>query len=551
MLRPLISLIAYRISSATKHWRTPAKVLWRALIAKDTILCILSAVLLILPFCNGNLWIFAWFGFVPVFLALNNKSRKEAFFLFFITGLIFWSGTIYWLIHVTLPGTVPLIIYLALYFALFGLIIRPFTRNSTPLTLIFVASVWVLLEYIRSHLFTGFPWALLGNSQYLNLPVIQIADITGVWGVSFLIMLVNLTVYSLIAYRLSSATEHWRTPAKVLWRALIAQRKNYLIVFLLLAAVLSYGYYKIYQLSTINYQLSTKVSVIQGNIPQELKWDPDPRAKYFIIDRYLSLSSRALKDRPDLIIWPEASLPVVAEEEPSFLEVIKDFAEERKVNLLLGAVTTKDNLYYNSAILVSKTGVLSQQYDKLHLVPFGEYIPLKDILPFLQAVVPIGEIVPGQEYTVFTLNAERRTQNAGRFAVLICFEDLFPEISRRFVKDGARFLVNITNDAWYKETSAPYQHLQASVLRAVENRVYLARAANTGVSGFINPAGRIISLARDNSGRTIFIEGYKTQGLGLSGRKGLTFYSRYGDIFILLTVILAACGLAPCALRRR
>jgi apolipoprotein N-acyltransferase len=195
--------------------------------------------------------------------------------------------------------------------------------------------------------------------------------------------------------------------------------------------------------------------------------------------------------------------------------------------------------------LISSQGETLVKYNKLHLVPFGEYIPLKKIFPFLETIAPIGDIRPGQDYTIFalpgpqspvpSLNAQtrKRTNAQTKFAVLICFEDLFPELARNFVKKGAQFLVNITNDAWYRKTSAPYQHLQASVFRAVENRVSLARAANTGVSGFITPNGKIISLVCDRTGRNIFIEGYKDQEIAIIERRP-TFYTRYGDVFIVV-----------------
>ncbi|MDI6606210.1 MAG: apolipoprotein N-acyltransferase, partial [Candidatus Omnitrophota bacterium] len=300
-----------------------------------------------LPYCNGNLWLSAWFGFVPLFFALRSKSKTRGFLLSYLTGIIFWSGTIYWLIHVTLPGLILLILYLALYFGIFGLFVSVIDRRPSTVDYLFIPSLWVLLEYIRSHLFSGFGWALLGYSQYLNLPAIQLADITGVWGISFLVMSVNCAVY-----------------------ALIAERKKYLIVLMVLLAALSYGYYKIYRLRTTDYGPPTKVSIIQGNIPQELKWDPDPQVKYYIIDRYLTLSSQALKDNPDIIIWPEASLPVVLEEEPAFSEAVKEFARQQKVAVLTGAVTIRDNHYFNSAVLFSKTGEPSGRYEKIHLVPF-------------------------------------------------------------------------------------------------------------------------------------------------------------------------------------
>lgn len=501
-------------------------------------LCIFSALCLILSFPNFNLWLLVWFGFVPLFFALKNKSKGKTFLLAYLTGVIFWLGIIYWLIHVTLIGTILLILYLALYFGLFSLLIKSYElrvilrhtqgtslkdteRNrSASYELLFIPSFWVLLEYLRSHLLTGFPWTLLGYSQYLNLPVIQIADITGAWGVSFLVQMVNVTIYSVIGSQLS----------------VIRRIRKYLMPTLIcLVFTLIYGYYKLHHSTTFTTQpLSPlKISVIQGNIPQELKWDA--AYKDFIIDRYLNLTNQAAKDRPDLIIWPEAALPVVLEEEPIFFEKIKEFTKEMKIPLLLGAVTFWNNFYYNSALFISNEGKLLDRYNKLHLVPFGEYIPLRRILGFLETVVPIGDFTHGKEYTFFKAhNLQLTTYNF--FSVLICFEDLFPQISRQFVKRGTDFLVNITNDAWYKKTSAPYQHLQASVFRAVENRVFLVRAANTGVSGFIDHCGKIISLVQDKTGKEIFIDGYRTQRVMIP-KRNLTFYTRFGDIFILLLSI--------------
>jgi apolipoprotein N-acyltransferase len=182
------------------------------------------------------------------------------------------------------------------------------------------------------------------------------------------------------------------------------------------------------------------------------------------------------------------------------------------------------------------------RYDKLHLVPFGEYIPLKKIFSFLQTIVPIGEIQGGRECTVFTLPVtESRTQSL-RLAALICFEDLFPELSRRFAQRSAQVLVNITNDAWYKDTSAPYQHLQASVFRAVENRLHLARCANTGVSGFITPKGKITALIKDESGKNTFIDGFLTEEL-LILQSRPTFYNRHGDTFLIVCLLIVFYGI--------
>lgn len=494
---------------------------------KDIFLCIVSGLLLALPFTCGTLWFCAWIGFLPVFFSLNNKSLPEAALLFFITGIVFWSATIYWLVHVTLAGTIVLIIYLAVYFAAFGLIIRPATRQSRPCALLFIPSVWVLLEYVRGHCLTGFPWALLGYSQYLNLPVIQIADITGAYGVSFLVVLVNAAL------------------VEMLWSARTRQAARFattvIVVSLILIPALYYGYRSIsFRHALPEDRQAIRVSVIQGNVPQEMKWDR--HSQDFIIDKYITITKEAAKDKPDLIVWPEAALPVVAEEEPVYYDYVKSCAQELRIPLAIGAVTMRDRHYYNSCLLISRDGVLSGRYDKMHLVPFGEYIPLRKVFTFLETIVPIGEVSRGREYTVLSLPAGDASSPA-RFSVLICFEDLFPELSRGFVRQGARFLVNITNDAWYKKTSSAYQHFQASVFRAVENRVCLVRAANTGVSGFIAPSGKIISLVRDRKGETLFVDGYATCPVP-SDAHGLTFYTRRGDVFILALGFGLACGIA-------
>jgi len=494
-------------------------------VAKELCLCLLSAALLIFSFPKFNLEFLAWAGFVPLFFAIRNKSKGKAFLLSYLTGIIFWLGTIYWLMHVTFPGMIVLVLYLALYFGIFGLII-------SAVSLLFIPSIWVLLEYIRSYLFTGFPWALLGYSQYLNLPAIQFADIAGVWGVSFLVMMINVTIY-LVTSRKSEA----RSQKLPILRQSVSS-------IILLICVLGYGYYKLYPRPATRDLRRIRICVIQGNIPQEFKWDPE--AKDYILEKYLNITRNVKKDKPDLIIWPEAALPVVLEEEPIFIEQVKKLAKEIKISILLGAVTVQDYLYpapargddvyYNSALLISSEGEILTKYDKLHLVPFGEYIPFRKTLKFLETIVPIGDFTAGREYTVF------QTQASKKFSVLICFEDLFPELSREFIKEGADFLVNITNDAWFKKTSSPYQHLQASVLRAVENRTYLIRAANTGVSGFIAPTGEILSLVQDKTGRNIFVDGYATEDINIP-KKEISFYTKYGDIFVIICLPFVLLGI--------
>ena len=502
---------------------------------KELFLCLLSAALLVLSFPRTGCWIMAWFGFIPLFFALHNQSKIKGFLLGYLTGIIFWSGIIYWLVHVTLPGTIVLILYLALYFGIFGLIIATYNSRltlrqaqgtspkdtersrSVPYNFLFIPSLWVLLEYIRSYLFTGFPWALLGHSQYMNLPAIQIADITGAWGVSFLVMLSNVIAYSF--YR----------KKKISWFPILC-----------LTLVFFYGHHQIFESEVQrNYGSGVKVSVIQGNIPQELKWLA--KARPYIIKQYTRLTKDAAAKNPDLIIWPEASSPGVLGSDNRIFEEIFSLSRDSKIPLLLGTVTKDKEEYFNSAILLDSEGRIAGHYDKLHLVPFGEYIPLKRFLPFLESVVPIGDINRGKEYTVFELPLNTYGLR-DKFAVLICFEDLFPELSRRFTKRGAGFLVNITNDAWYKRTSAADQHLQSSVFRAVENRTFVIRSANTGVSGFISPSGRIVSSVHDASGSHIFVEGFDTRTVFILKRKP-SFYTQYGDVFVVFCFLFAIYGI--------
>ena len=481
---------------------------------------ILAAVLLSLSFASFNLWLFAWCGFIPLFIALENKSLRLAFMTAFFCGVVFWSLSIYWLIHVTLLGQAVLVLYLAIYFGLFGCVIYFSRFLSVNSCLFFLPASWVLLEYLRSYLFTGFPWALIGLSQYRNLPIIQIADITGAWGVCFLVVLVNAALYLFLRRH---------SGAKIL-----------LIPILALFLSLSYGFIKLsYKPDWCNEKERIKISVVQGNILQDLKWDK--RAATFIQDRYKELTVAAAADKPALIIWPEASVPGLwGRDDAEFIQVFS-LAGQLHTNLLVGAVSYFNQNYFNSALFINQLGSPVATYSKLHLVPFGEYIPLKNIFPFLETIAPIGDICPGREYTIF--------KQPANFGVLICFEDLFPELSREFIKRGARFLVNITNDAWYKEGSAPYQHFAASVFRSVENRVYLARAANTGISGFIDPAGRILGVVQNARSKEIFVQGYYSQSICLAAGKR-TIYNRYGDFFVVFCLLLNA-GVIVSFLRNR
>lgn len=500
------------------------------------VLCFLSAILLCLPFSNGKFWLCSWFGFIPLFIALDGKSCFRAFLISYASGIVFWLGTVYWLVHVTGLGLAVLLLYLALYHGAFGAACAYFFSKHRSSAILLIPGFWVLLEYLRSDLLTGFGWALAGYSQCLNLPMIQIADITGVWGVSFLILMANAGIYMVCVKR----------PGVNGGRRLAgsAGTKAIVIPVLFLMAVLAYGLYKLNRSPRPENPALFKVSMIQGNIPQELKWNSS--TKDFIINKYLDITDNVVRVSPDLVVWPEAALPVILEDEPVYYDMVRQFCRKNRLPLLLGAVTRRDNSYYNSAVLISRQGMMEQRYDKLHLVPFGEYIPLRKALPFLDTIVPIGEISFGREYTLFDIIAADKAKR--KFGVLICFEDVFPQLSGNFVRKGAGFLVNITNDAWYMRTSASFQHSLCAVFRAVENRVPVVRCANTGISEFIGPQGKTFNIIRDIRGRDIFIDGYKTALLPIGAHR-LTFYTRYGDVFIL--VLAGLLGAAVLKSRRK
>jgi len=448
------------------------------------LLSITSAVLLTLSYPKADLEFFAWFAFIPFFFAIKDKSRTETLRYGFLFGLVFFSLTIYWLTYVSFLGYIVLILYLALYFSFFAFFVQPMICNSRFIYVLFIPLVWILLEYMRTYLFSGFGWALLGYSQYLNLPIIQIADKTGVWGVSFIIMMFNVAVF------------------KLLKEGLVKTKSTILITILLLAISLIYGHF------CLKDEIPSRnllVSVIQGNIPQEQKWDE--RFKDSILARYETLTKKAAKKGTDLIIWPETALPGYLEEK-DLREWVTKLARNINIPLLIGTPSTSsysDVKSYNSAALISENGILLKRYDKLHLVPFGEYVPFEKISDFARTIInkPMGNFSPGDDYTIFEL------KDGTKFGVLICFEDIFPQLVRSFAKNKPDFMVNITNDAWFLKSSAPYQHAQASVFRAIENRIPVIRAANTGLSCFINAKGFITDRVVVDE-KDIFVTGFKT-----------------------------------------
>ena len=517
-------------------------------------LTLLSATLLSLAFSSFNLEFLAWFGFVPLFFVLEKKNRLQSFFISYFCGFLFFAASMYWLVYVTIAGWFVLSLYQALYFGLFGLFFVYFLQPTTyrlpstiyhlPSTIyIILPSVWVLLEYIRANFAGGIGWNLLGYSQYKNLPLIQIADITGVYGVSFLVMLMNVAAYNTIkmARKCYTTDSKFKIKGKSFKNDLKANPAiGTLVVLVLFLATLLYGHYMttIYHLpSTISESL--KVSIIQGNIPQKIKWD-EKYIKY-IIERYEGLTLKAAKEKPHLIIWPETAVPGFLNYDAGLTKWMKTVSVKIKTPILTGAPTISEKNIddmYNSAILFSKDGAELGRYDKLHLVLLGEFIPLEKQFPFLRKIFPItGYFIPGKEYTVFNLPSTNYQLPTVAFSVLICFEDIFPGLVRQFVKRGVDFMVNITNDAWFGKSCSAYQHAANSVFRAIENRRFFVRSANTGLSCFIDKTGRIYEKVSKGS-QALFVEGIKTAYVDAKPSKNFTFYTKSGDVFVFICVII-------------
>ena len=464
-------------------------------------------------------------------MACEKQSPKQAFFWGWFTGVIYFSGTVSWVtISMHLYGGLPWIIsyllmfllvsYLAIYIGLFTLSVRWIKSRSYLIPPI----SWTALEYLRGHLLTGFPWNALGYSQYKNLPLIQIADLTSVYGISFLIVLSNVALFRLFK-TMKEKTVSW-TPL--------------LVTLSLFIVTLLYGFDRLKKPMGRGEALS--VAVVQGNIDQAIKWAEGTRDETLRI--YDRLSSSFVK-QPQLVVWPEAAMPFFLQNEPSYQRTIFDLSARGNFYLLLGSPafqTASEGTIelFNSAYLISpkptevdRALYAERRYDKIHLVPFGEYIPLKSILFFVDKMVTgIGDFIPGKEARVWEVPP-------AKIGVAICYEIIFPDLVRLFVKNGANMMVTITNDAWFGRSDAPYQHFSMVVFRAIENRVPVARSANTGISGFIDAHGKILQETE------IFVEDTRLERLTPGFRK--TFYTVYGDFFalgclaVLIILILLSC----------
>ena len=485
-------------------------------------MAVLSGLLIFFSFPKYGNGILAWFALIPLLHALQKSKPAEGFKIGFIAGLTAHVGILYWISYVIVQyGYLPLYAgifimlllaaYLSLYTAFFCMGVAFLRFRGSPVFLT-VPLLWTVLEYVRSHLLTGFPWETLAYSQYLNKELIQMADVVGTYGITFVIVLVNVVLYNTLAARFRGG----RSPAAEIT-----------VTLALLAVIFLYGHFRTIQIQdSLKNEPNVEVSLVQGNIDQNIKWDK--RFQEETLDVYRSLSLQSVPAEGGLIIWPETAAPFYFEHPDPLRAKIMDIAQISGRTLIFGSPRYEEKngikSYMNSAYLLRSDGKIGGRYDKVHLVPYGEYVPLRQLFPFIgKLVVGVGDFRPGKGF-------EPLIDQGRRFGVLICYEVIFPDAARAYKQKHADMLVNITNDAWFGTTSAPYQHLSMAVFRAVENRLYLVRAANTGISAIIDPMGTI------RSGTKLFERTVVRGEVKFIDEK--TLYAAYGDWLIYLGGII-------------
>src|SRR5437588_1977762 len=513
---------------------------------------------------SGFLWAFCfapfdqswicWIALAPLIVAIwfsgeNSKRRwLRNLLLGYVAGLVFFTTTFGWLGALGdlyqsffLHGlSLLLSIYLAVHFAFWAWFIgflKPsaFTASWRNLLVAFVAaSAWATHEWTRGWLFSGFGWNGLGVALHAQFPMIQIAEFTGVVGSSFAIAFANIIAVT--------------TPLR-LYAEVRAQRMrphfDLVLTMIGIVALLAFGLNRIQRASPSK---ALRVAAVQASVPQLQKFDPQFSAQVF--EKFKRLSEIALgATPPDLLVWPESSMPdPVRDQNSESYRFVMDFAGTTKTDLMLGTLDFEQDHDYNAALLVSNSAQRVQIYRKIHLVPFGEYIPLRHSFPLFAAIastwVP-GDFARGAEHTVFNL-----TDNEVRVAPLICFEDTVGDLVRRFVLNGANVLVDVTNDGWFLHSFGCRQHVANAIFRCVEHRRQMFRAATTGITCFVNEFGRVTQILQDDTGHS-FNEGVLTGEINLPQDRQLTFYARHGECFAQSCALVTAIALVFFFVRRR
>jgi apolipoprotein N-acyltransferase len=498
----------------------------------DFVLALLSGALLALSFPKFGQPGLAWVALAPLLVAVGHRRQpgRRAFTLGLIAGAVHFAGTLYWLVETmtTFGGLATptaalaaalLIAYLSLFPALFALIVARLVRAFGRRALLIAPFVWVATEMGRTYVLDGFPWELLGYSQTGVLPIAQLASVVGVYGLSAFVAMVSAAA----AY---AAVE----PGAARWR--IAG-----VVAVVVVAAGLWGGARLRGASLIHGGSPVRVAVLQGNILQDQKWDPAMAGP--IMRRYIDMSREAIGRGAQFIVWPESATPLPYDRDVARGDAIRRLAREAQVTLLIGSDQIEpvrpvdqgkpQDRLYNAAYLIRPDGGTAAIYRKIHLVPFGEFVPFKRILFFVGPIVEaVSDFTPGSDALLLPVAGHRAS-------TAICYEVIFAGLMRDFVEHGSELLTTITNDAWYGRSSAAYQHWQQASMRSIEEGRYLARAANTGISGFVDPYGRVLQKSE------LFQSVVMTEDVRFVTAR--TIYSRIGNLAGWLSVALTAAAL--------
>jgi apolipoprotein N-acyltransferase len=534
------------------------------------LLAVASGLLLALSFPKFGHPAVAWFALTPLLVALDRAPLRAAFWIGLLTGFVYFGGTIYWTANVMgIYGGLPMVVasaitallvaYMALFPACFALICARSVRTFGTVGLASAPFVWVATELGRTHIFGGFPWVLLGYSQVTVLPVAQTASLVGVYGISWLVAGVGTAAAMLLA-------TFARTRPEVARRFGAPRRRPG-------SWTMTAGLCACLSLPTIGLAIwgqrraaasewtragePVTIGLVQGNVDQAQKWDAASASSIF--ESYLRLTRETIEKGAQAVVWPESSTPFFFEEDRGAANRIRDIARAANVPILVGSdqieapravdstrqgtaaetggppAPPAPRRYYNAAFLVQGDGSTGAVYRKMHLVPFGEYVPLKSLLFFVGPLVEaVSDFSAGDAAVLLPMRGHV-------VSTAICYEIVYPDLVRQSVRGGSELLTTITNDAWFGDTSAPYQHFAQASMRAIEQGRYLVRAANTGISGVVDPYGRVLTktgvfVPAAVVGQARFL---KTE----------TVYSRTGDAFAYASTIAAlACVVAA---RRR
>jgi apolipoprotein N-acyltransferase len=453
----------------------------------------------------------------PAAPAASYRPSRRPLALGFLTGVIYFTGTLYWItrvmavygglqVWVSILINVALIAYLAVFPALFALIVRQLMLAHGRAAILASPLVWVASEVARGY-FSGFPWGLLGYSQIRVLPIAQLASVGGVYGVSLLVAAVSAAV----VFAASAPSRRYRyAPLGV--------------TLLIVTAIAFWGSRRVASSDLTRAGEPVRVGLVQGNVDQAIKWDPASAANIF--RQYVRQTRQAILEGARLILWPESSTPFMFEEDPGGADELRTLVRQAGVTLIFGSDQVERRSparLYNSAFLLRPDGSTGGVYRKIRLVPFGEYVPMQRLLFFAAPLTEqVGTFTAGERVELLPVDGRP-------VSVAICYEIVYPELVRRFVSAGSQLLTTITNDAWFGETSAPEQHFEQASMRAIEEGRYLVRAANTGISGMVDPYGRVLRRSGIFEPAVIVDD--------VRFLQASTFYARHGDMVATVSLI--------------